>query len=165
MEQLILFAIIAIVTSLFGKSKNKEQKQMPSFDKDAKKQSPVFTNTEEQKPQRPTMNTQTFEDFARKFLGDIQDEQPKKPIHEERGQPVEIELVEQTPSYVAPPLIPTDSKNRKTDRPGLGRMATGKKEVHVASTNQTFELPNSNQALMQAVVMAEVLGPPKAKRK
>lgn len=165
MEQLIIFVIIAIVSSLFGKSKNKEQQQMPSFDKDAKRQSPVVTKTEERKPQRPRVNTQSFEDFARGFLGDIQEKQPGKNIHEERVQPVEIEVVEQMPSYVAPPHIPTDSHNRKTDRPSLGRMATGKKEGHVASTNQTFELPTSKQALMQAVVMAEVLGPPKAKRK
>ncbi|MFJ7735338.1 hypothetical protein ACIQ2D_03250 [Lysinibacillus sp. NPDC097287] len=165
MEQLIIFIIIAIVSSLFGKSKNKEQKQMPSFDKDAKQQPPVVTNTEERKPQRPTINTQSFEDFARGFLGDIQEKQPGKHIREERMQPVEIEVAEQTPSYVAPPLIPTDSHNRKTDRPSFGRMASGKKEVNVTSTNQTFELPTSKQALMQAVVMAEVLGPPKAKRK
>lgn len=165
MEQLIMVVIIAIVSSLFGKLKNKEQQQMPSFDKDAKQQPPVVTNTEERKPQRPTMNTQSFEDFARGFLGDMQEKQPGKQIHKERMQPVEIEIVEQTPSYVAPPLIPSDSHNRKTDRPSLGRMASGKKEVHVASTNQTFELPTSKQALMQAFVMAEVLGPPKAKRK
>ena len=165
MEQLILFAIIAIVTSLFGKAKNKDQQQMPTFDKDAKQQPPVATRTEEQKPQRPTMNTQSFEDFARKFLGDTQDERSGKHIHEERVQPVDIEVVEQTRSYVAPPLTPIDAHNLKTDRPSFGRMATGKKEVHVASANQTFELPTSKQSLMQAVVMAEVLGPPKAKRK
>ena len=53
MEQLIIFVIIAIVSSLFGKSKNKEQKQMPSFGKDAKPQSPVVMHTEEPKPHRP----------------------------------------------------------------------------------------------------------------
>lgn len=165
MEQLILFAIIAIVTSLFGKSKNKEQKQMPTFDKDAKPQPPVFTNTEEQKHQRPTINTQSFEDFARKFLGDIQDEQPQKDIPKKYVQPVEIEVAEQTPSYVAPPFKPTDTHQRKIERPSIGRMATGKKEVQETSAHQTFALPTSKKALMQAVVMAEVLGPPKAKRK
>lgn len=163
MEQLIFFIIIAIVGSLFNKSKNKEQKQMPSFDKEARPQSPVFTNTEEQRPQRPTMNTQTFEDFARKYYS--QDEQPEKYIRKERVQPVKMEVVEQTPSHIAQPLIPNDSDNRKTERLSLGRMTAGQKEVHVASANQTFELPTSKQALMQAVVMAEVLGPPKAKRK
>ncbi|MFJ7949956.1 hypothetical protein ACIQZG_00340 [Lysinibacillus sp. NPDC096418] len=165
MEQLIIFVIIAIVSSLFGKSKNKEQQQMPSFDKDAKQQPPTVTNTEERKPQRPMMNTQSFEDFARKFLGDTQDEQPQKHVREKRMQPVEIEEVEQMPSYVAPPLVPTDGQSKRSDRSNLGRMTAGKKDVRVASTNQTFELPTSKQALMQAVIMAEVLGPPKAKRK
>ena len=148
MEQLILFAIIAIVSSLFGKSKNKEQQQMPPFDKDAKPQSPVFTNTEEQKTQRPTMTTQSFEDFARKFLGDMPDEQLQKDIRS-----VEQDDEKQTPSYVAPPLKQADAHPRKTERPSYGRLAAGKKEVQVTSTNKTFELPTSKQ------------GPPKAKRK
>lgn len=152
MEQLILIAIIAIVSSLFGKSKNKEQQQMPPFDKNAKPQPPLFTNTEEQKTQRPTMKTQSFEDFAREILGGMQDEQPQKDI-----RPVEQDVEKQTPSYVAPPL--------KTERQSYGRLVAEKKDVQVTSINKTFELPTSKQALMQAVVMAEVLGPPKAKRK
>lgn len=43
MEQLILFAIIAIVSSIFGKSKNKKpQKQMPPFNKDTVAEPPVM---------------------------------------------------------------------------------------------------------------------------
>ncbi|KOS67990.1 hypothetical protein AEA09_05075 [Lysinibacillus contaminans] len=162
MEQLILFAIIAIVTSLFGKAKNKDQKQMPSFDKDAKQQPPVVMNAEEPKTNRPTMKTQSFEDFARTFLGDVQDETD---VRKKRVKPIPVEVVEQTPSYVAPPLIPTEVPGRKMQRSSIGRMAAGKKEVRVTSTNKTFKLPTSKQSLMQAIVMAEVLGPPKAKRK
>lgn len=165
MEQIIIFIIIAIVSSLFSKSKNKEPKQMPPFNKDAKPQSPVFTNTEEQKMERPTVNTQSFEDFARKFLGNVQDEQPEKNLRKEDRQPAAIEVIEHTPRNVAPSLIPTDVPERNKERKSYGRMRAEKKEVHVTSSNQTFALPTSKQALMQAVVMAEVLGPPKAKRK
>lgn len=165
MEQLIIFAIIAIVSSLFSKSKNKDRQQMPPFNKDAKPQSPVLMDTEEQKTERPAMNTHSFEDFARKFLGDVQDEQPEKNLSKEYMQPAEIEVVEQTSSDVAPPPIRTDVPHRNKERQSYGRIGAGKKEVRVTSSNQTFALPTSNRALMQAVVMAEVLGPPKAKRK
>ncbi|MGE7090857.1 hypothetical protein ACQKII_05225 [Lysinibacillus sp. NPDC048646] len=168
MEQLIIFAIIAIVSSLFGKSKNnkqQQQKQMPPFNKDEQPQSPVIMETEEVKPQRPTrptIKTQSFEDFAREFLGDRKAEKPRV---EARVKPVEEKVTEQIPSYMAPPLIPTEPSSRTTNRPSLGRLAAGKKEVNVATTNKGFQLPNSKKALMQAVVMAEVLGSPKAKRK
>lgn len=162
MEQLIIFVIIAIVSSLFGKSKNKEQQQMPSFGKDDKPQPPVVMHTEESKPTRPTVNTQSFEDFARGFLGDMQG---KADIREERVKPKTVEVVEQAPSYVAPPLIPTEAPSRATGRPSMGRMTASKKEARVMSANKAFELPTSKQALVQAVVMAEILGPPKAKRK
>ncbi|QDP99342.1 hypothetical protein FOH38_01545 [Lysinibacillus fusiformis] len=170
MEQLIIFAIIAIVSSLFGKSKNnkQQQKQMPPFNKDEQPQSPVIMETEEVKPQRPTrptIKTQSFEDFAREFLGDRKAEKPKVEARESRVKPVEEKVTEQMPSYMAPPLIPTEPSSRSTNRPSIGRLASGKKEVNVATTNKGFQLPNSKKAFMQAVVMAEVLGPPKAKRK
>lgn len=138
---------------------------MPPFNKDAKPQEPVLTNTEEQKAERPTMPTQSFEDFARKILGDLQGEQPEKNVRKEAVQPAEIEGSEPTPKYVSPPLIPADVPLRTTERQSYGRLRAEKKEVPVTSSNQTFALPTSKQALMQAVVMAEVLGPPKAKRK
>lgn len=43
---------------------------MPPFNKDEQPQSPVIMETEEVKPQRPTrptIKTQSFEDFAREF--------------------------------------------------------------------------------------------------
>ena len=66
------------------------------------------------------MKTQSFEDFARNFLGEVKDEAD---IREERVKPIAEEVVEQTPSYVAPPLIPTEAPSRATGRPSMGRMA------------------------------------------
>ena len=166
MEQLIIFAIIAIVSSLFRKSKNnKEQKQMPPFNKDEQPQPPVIMKSEETKPQRPTMKRQSFEDFAREFLGNTEAERPKVEAREVHVKPAEEKVREQMPSYVAPPLIPTEPSSRTSNRSSIGRLAAGKKEVHVAGTEKNFQLPTSKKAFMQAVVMAEVLGPPKAKRK
>ncbi|MEK5332201.1 hypothetical protein [Lysinibacillus sp. FSL W8-0992] len=166
MEQLIIIAIIAIVSSLFGKSKNKkEQKPMPPFNKTAPSQPSTQMEVDEPKHRRPTAKKQSFEDFARGFIGELKAEFTTEDDTVKRLEPVREKVKEHVPSYVAPPLIPTEQSSRKTDRPSLGRMAAGKKDISVATTNNGFQLPNSQKALVQAVVMAEILGPPKAKRK
>ncbi|UPW81996.1 hypothetical protein [Lysinibacillus sp. Ag94] len=160
MEQLIIFVIIAIVSSIFGKAKKKEQTTpMPPFNKDSHVEPPVKT---EMTSDRPASKPQSFEDFAREFLGERKNEQPKveepKKIVEETGN-------KDIPSYAAPPLIPTDKVSRTSNRESIGRLAAGKKAAGVAESQSAFQLPTSKKSLMQAVVMAEVLGPPKAKRK
>ncbi|KOS61950.1 hypothetical protein FJQ98_19255 [Lysinibacillus agricola] len=163
MEQLIIIAIIAIVSSIFGKSKNKkEQKTMPPFNKGSHVEPPVIHKAEEIPQQRPTAKPQSFEDFAREFLGEWNNEQPKV---EESKKIVEETVKEEVPSYAAPPLIPTETVSRTTKRESIGRLAAEKKDVEVAESHSAFQLPTSKKSLMQAIVMAEVLGPPKAKRK
>ncbi|MDM5351789.1 hypothetical protein [Lysinibacillus sphaericus] len=159
MEQLIIFAIIAIVSSIFGKSKNKKsQKSMPPFNnKDTRVESPVLEETP-QHHQKP----QSFEDFAREFIGDWIPENEKV---QETKKLVEEQVTKEVPSYVAPPVIPADVPKRSFIREQKGRLAAGKEEVKVTGTHSPFQVPQSKNALMQAVVMAEILGPPKAKRK
>jgi len=161
MEQLIIIAIIGIVTSLFGKLKNNnnEQKPMPPFNKSV--QPSAQMEVDEPTQHRPTAKKQSFEDFAREFLGDMTTTE----VQEKRVVPVQPQVQEHIPSYVAPPLIPTEPSSRKTDRPSLGRLAAGKNDRPAAVSSNGFQVPNSKKALMQAVVMAEILGPPKAKRK
>ncbi|MBG9477460.1 hypothetical protein [Lysinibacillus sphaericus] len=160
MEQLIIFVIIAIVSSIFGKSKKKEQKPMPPFNKDSQVEPPVIKRAEvtQQQQSKP----QSFEDFARGFLGEWENEQPP---FEEPKKNVEKTVIEKTPSYVAPSLVPTEKVGRTSNRESIGRLAAGKKVAEVTESQSAFQLPKSKKSFMQAVVMAEVLGPPKAKRK
>lgn len=160
MEQLIIFVIIAIVSSIFGKAKKKEQTPMPPFNKDSHVDPPV--KAEMTPEQRPASKSQSFEDFAREFLGEWKNEQSKV---EEPKKIVEETVNKDVPSYVAPPLIPIDKVSRTSNRESIGRLAAGKKAAGVAESQSAFPLPKSRKSLMQAVVMAEVLGPPKAKRK
>ncbi|MGE7998758.1 hypothetical protein ACQKOF_08780 [Lysinibacillus sp. NPDC093190] len=162
MEQLIILAIIAIVSSIFGKSKKKEQKPMPPFNKDSQVEPPVNEKAEMTPQQRPTSKPQSFEDFAREFIGEWKNERPKV---EEPKKIVEDTVNKEVQSYVAPPLVPTEKVSRTTNRESIGRLAAGKKVVGVAESQSAFQVPRSKKSLMQAVVMAEVLGPPKAKRK
>ncbi|KGR87734.1 hypothetical protein [Lysinibacillus boronitolerans] len=159
MEQLIIFAIIAIVSSIFGKSKNKKpQKQMmPPFNKDTAVEPPVT----EKEPHR-SGKAQSFEDFAREFIGDWIPENEKV---EEPKKFVEEQVKKEIPSYVAPAVIPTDIPSRSSNRESRGRLAAGKKEVQSVGAHSTLQLPQSKNDLVQAIVMAEILGPPKSKRK
>lgn len=158
MEQLILFAIIAIVSSIFGKSKNKKpQKQMPPFNKDTVAEPPVM----EKAPHR-TGKAQSFEDFAREFIGDWIPENGKV---EEPKKFVEEQVKKEMPSYIAPTVTPADVPRRTSNRESRGRLAAGKKEVQSVGTHSTIQLPQSKNDLVQAIVMAEILGPPKSKRK
>jgi len=162
MEQLIIFVIIAIVSSIFGKAKKKEQKPMPPFNKDSHVDPPIIEKAEMSSEQRPASKSQSFEDFAREFLGEWKNEQSKV---EEPKKFVEETVSKEVPNYAAPPLIPTEKVSRTTNRESIGRLAAEKKVVGVAESQSAFQLPKSKKSLMQAIVMAEVLGPPKAKRK
>ncbi len=163
MEQLIILAIIAIVSSIFGKSKNKkEHKQMPPFNKDSQVEPTVIEKAEKALQQSRTAKPQSFEDFAREFLGEWKNEQPKV---EQPKKIVEEKVNDEVPSYVAPPLIPSETVSRTSNRESIDRLAAVKKEGDEAKSHSAFQLPRSKKSLMQAVVMAEVLGPPKAKRK
>lgn len=163
MEQLIIFAIIAIVSSIFGKSKTKkEHKQMPPFNKDSHVDPTTLEEAEAFPSQRPVVKPQNFEDFAREFLGEWKNNGSKveqmKNVVEEKGN-------EEVPSYVAPPIAPTETVSRSSNRQSHGRLEAGKNYKAGTRSHSAFQLPNSKKSLMQAVVMAEVLGPPKAKRK
>jgi len=163
MEQLIIFAIIAIVSSIFGKSKTKkEHKQMPPFNKDSHVDPTTLAKAEEVPSQRPVVKPQNFEDFAREFLGEWKNNESKA---ERTKNIVEEKDKEEVPSYVAPPIVPSESVSRSSNRQSNGRLEAGKNNKAGAHSQSAFQLPNSKNSLMQAVVMAEVLGPPKAKRK
>lgn len=159
MEQLILFAIIAIVSSIFGKSKNKKpQKQMPPFNKDTVVEPPVMEKTSHR-----TGKTQSFEDFAREF---IEDWIPENQKVEEPKKFLEEQVKKEVPTYVAPPVLQADVPSRSSNRESRGRLAAGKKEIQTAAgISSAFQLPQSKNDLVQAIVMAEIVGPPKAKRK
>ncbi|KOY80944.1 hypothetical protein I6G82_04580 [Lysinibacillus macroides] len=156
MEQLIIFAIIAIVSSIFGKAKNKKPEKQTAPQKNTYAEPPASEKTLHR-----TEKTQSFEDFAREFIGDWI---PSTESVEESKEIVEEQEKKAVPSYVAPPVVPPEVPSRSTQRDSIGRLAAGKKEA-ARTAHSTFQIPRSKNALMQAVVMAEVLGPPKAKRK
>jgi hypothetical protein len=155
MSSIIIFIIIAILGSLFSGDKKKPNKkptkQMPSFGQQ--------TNPENSKPapkpNRPAVKS--LEDFANEIFGQLneQAEQPKprKPVSQ--SVPVQQPVTETArPAFAG-------NDNRRSERPALAERPL---TVKLKKEEQSF-VPKTKQQLVQGIVMAEVLGKPKALRK
>ena len=149
MEGLIMMIIIAVVSSLFSKGKQKEQptKQMPPF---SNQEVPREWKPVEQKQERPKVKT--LEDFANEVFGQLNEKvEPKKQVvrevKEEPVQPVVKEVVKQERTFTRPELGAT--------RP----------IIQQAKRKSFNVVPQTQQQLMQAIVMSEILAPPKAKQR
>ena len=149
MEGLIMMIIIAVVSSLFSKGKQKEQptKQMPPF---SNQEVPREWSPVEPKQERPKVKT--LEDFANEVFGQLNEKvEPKKQVvrevKEEPVRPVVQEFVR---------------KERTSTRPELGATRPIVQQAKKSSFNV---VPQTQQQLMQAIVTSEILGPPKAKQR
>ena len=144
-----MMIIIAVVSSLFSKGKQKEQptKQMPPF---SNQEVPREWSPVEPKQERPKVKT--LEDFANEVFGQLNEKvEPKKQVvrevKEEPVQPVVREFVK---------------KERTSTRPELGASRPILQQAKKTSFNV---VPQTQQQLMQAIVMSEILAPPKAKQR
>lgn len=156
MEGLIIMLVMIAISSLFNKAKNKEQpkKQQP-------KQMPPFSSQPAPRTQttRPNTRTQnrpkTLEDFASEVFGQLNEK--AKPLVQRVEEPIEIELPQEVPVQVKERQTMAQSTRTLTERPLVVKLKQQSEGLQV--------VPRNNKELMQAIVMAEVLGPPKARRK
>ena len=144
-----MMIIIAVVSSLFSKGKQKEQptKQMPPF---SNQEVPREWSPVEPQQQRPKVKS--LEDFANEVFGQLNEKvEPKKQVvrevKEEPVRPVVQEFVR---------------KERTSTRPELGATRPIVQQAKKSSFNV---VPQTQQQLMQAIVTSEILGPPKAKQR
>lgn len=149
MEGLIVAIIIGVISSLFSKDKKKEHptKQMPPFSNQEipQKWSPV-----EPKQERPKVKT--LEDFANEVFGQLNEKvEPKKQV---------VREVKEEP--VRPIMKEVVKKERTSTRPELGATRSLVQQAKRESLNV---VPQTQQQLMQAIVMSEILGLPKAKQR
>ena len=149
---LIILAISAIINNA-SKNKKQNDKQMPPFNSKPV-QKPVHTPAQstERQPAR------TLEDFANEIFGQLNEKaKPTPPVVEQPLQappPVQAQVQERvvTPSVARPKM-----RTEMSERP----LVTKLKEQ-----NDSFTVvPKNKKAIMQAVVMSEILGPPKAKQR
>ena len=144
-----MMIIIAVVSSLFSKGKQKEQptKQMPPF---SNQEVPREWSPVEPKQERPKVKT--LEDFANEVFGQLNEKvEPKKQV---------VREVEIPP--VRPVVKEVVKKERTSTRPELG---ASRPIVQKAKKSSFNVVPQTQQQLMQAIVTSEILGPPKAKQR
>lgn len=156
MESLIIFIVVAIISSIFGKSKNgqKQHEQMPPFNPSAE-QTSLEPKRTRSKQARPTI--QSFEDFAKEILSEV-----KEKIEQPKSKQVSTEVVEVQQQMPAPRET---MKSRLEERKNVG----DRKDIEINERTREIDVVSSiakptHKALIQAIVMAEVLGPPKAKQ-
>ena len=147
---LIILAISAIINNA-SKNKKQNDKQMPPFNSKPV-QKPVHTPAQstERKPAR------TLEDFANEIFGQLNEKAiPAPPVVE---QPLQAPPPVQVQERVVPPSVARPKmRTEMSERPLVKKLK---------EQNDSFTVvPKNKKALMQAVVMAEILGPPKAKQR
>ena len=150
MEGLILPLIIIILTSLFGRKKQ-EEKPAP------KPAQPNIQGAPQQKPvaQNPF---KSLGDLAKEFQQEQQTKMERKPL----SVPKEIRVD-------APPVIEKVGREIGRDQ-GVPR-STGRLSVHQVSQRNAAKnsvvqniMPDTKEELMRAIVLSEILAPPKSKR-
>lgn len=157
MEGLIIFIVVAVISSILGKNKDakKQSEQMPTFNPNAKQASAEPQRTRSKK-ERPTI--QSFEELAKEFLHEVKDslEQSKPEV-----KPVVTEASEVQRMSTPRESMESRLENRKNAE---GRVNHETKRPTKGNDFITPVIKSSPKALVQAVVMAEMLGPPKAKQ-
>lgn len=160
MEGLIIVIVISIISALFGKNSKKEQpeKQMPSF---GQQKNPEKSNPG-QNHQKPV--AKSLEDFANEIFGQLNEKKEQVKPKVERKRPV----MQKPKAVVIQPeaevqRVNTSIESNRSNRPPLAERPVS---VKVKALEKTANfVPKSRQDLIQGIVMAEILGPPKAKRK
>ncbi|WP_274309563.1 hypothetical protein [Solibacillus daqui] len=156
MEALIIAIVIGIISSLF---KDKNQKQQPN--KKPTKQMPPFSSQPAPRKQdtRPDTKQQnrpkTLEDFANEVFGQLNEK--TKPVVKKVEPALEVVLPQEVVPKVNERPKMAESTRTLKERPIVEKLKEQSEGLQV--------VPKNNKELMQAIVMAEVLGPPKARRK
>lgn len=158
METLIIFIIIAIFSSIFGKDKKQSNKQKPT-----KYQMPSFgqqTIPEKTEPVK-TPEVKSLEDFAKEIFGQLDEKLEEPKVKVEKTQQLVTDFDEAR----------TSDNHEREKRPSLERHSSRPSLVErpivkkLEKQEESIFAINSRKDLVHGLVMAEILGPPKAKRK
>ncbi len=175
MEGLIIFIIMGIIGSLLSKNKQKAEKPMPPFNN--KPNTTSFDQYPEPKvePKQTRTTVKTLEDFAKEVFEQLNEKstQPKEVFRE----PQYKDVVKVEPKVEPVPTKPiklesTVPKNsNSSNRPSLDENRSSKKSNKPIMKDAIKQneigsyVPNTKQALIQAIVASEIIGPPKAKQR
>lgn len=176
MEGIILMIIFAVLGSLFSnKNKNKNDKQMPPFN-NKPNPSPMefddFNDKRFEEKKKPIPTAMSLEDFARDIFDQLNHKNEPQKTNGRPTQTFEQPKVQQVQSDSRDLVSP--STNLRESRPTLDvtRSVRGKeseiskiKKDPIKQTEIGSFVPKTRQALVQAIITSEIIGPPKAKQR
>ncbi|MEG0438787.1 MAG: hypothetical protein RR587_06070 [Solibacillus sp.] len=162
MEGIIIMIVMFVLSSLFTKGKAEDKKKQT-------KPMPPFSNQsaprprEEVRPSRvETRQPKSLEDFANEIFGQLNDKRKPEPKPIEIPAKIEVELPK-----VSPAREFIERKSKPLEEPKKARGLQERPIVQMIKQQESNRLkvvPSNQKELMQAIVMTEILGPPKAKR-
>lgn len=163
MEGIIIMVIMFALSSMFAKGKaedkKKQTKPMPPFSNQSAPQP-----REEVRPSRvETRQPKSLEDFANEIFGQLNDKRnpESKPIETPAKIEVALPKVEPVREFIERKSEPVEELKRARglqDRPIVQMMKQ-------QESDRLKVVPSTQKELMQAIVMTEILGPPKAKQR
>ncbi|ATP39464.1 hypothetical protein CSE16_05045 [Solibacillus sp. R5-41] len=163
MEGIIIMIVMFVLSSLFTKGKAEDKKKQT-------KPMPPFSNQsaprprEEVRPRRvETKQPKSLEDFANEVFGQLNDKRKPelKPI--EKPAKIEVELPKTRP---AREIVERNSESKEVPKSNRGMQERPIIQmIKQQEANQLKIVPSNQKELMQAIIMTEILGPPKAKQR
>lgn len=163
MESIIFLIIAGIISAMFNKEKKNPKdkqptKQMPSFGQQTvpEKSNPV--------PEKRKPVAKSLEDFANEIFGQLNEKVEQKTNSTTTSVPTESVPVgnNDVANDVRSNRIKFPNLEvRRSERPPLAERPLTQK----LKQQEVKFAPTTKQQLVQGIIMAEVLGPPKAKRK
>ena len=148
LEGIIMMVVLFIISSLFsGNKKAKEQKGMPPFNN---KKEPTF-----EKRQQPK-KVKTLEDFASEIFQQLNEK--ANPTAQPEVKIEKTEVIEQKDK-----TRPTFDVNRSKKQ--TAKVQETKVNDPIKSKEIGSFIPTDRDALVQAIITSEIIGPPKAKQR
>lgn len=162
MEGILLMVAIFLISSFLNRAKKtKHQKPMPPFNN---KPNPQMFDLPKQEPRKST--TKSLEDFASEIFQKLNENvssqtfEKAKEKFEEKKTHTAVHEVEKNPiNQNSRPSLDVNRSIRTTTRELTSNGST------VNQNEIGSFVPTSREALMQAIIASEILGPPKSKQR
>lgn len=146
MESLILFIIIALVSSFFSSSKKRHDQSTPPIQKKHR--------------QRPKIEIKTLDEFAKEVMKQLTEEKEEN----QKNEPVMVDMKPQEPSPIQQQVQPVPNKIELKERSNQTPVKMKETTSH-PRVNHKLPFLSSKEALRNAIITQEILGPPKSKKR
>jgi hypothetical protein len=164
MEGIIIMVVLFIISSIFNASKKKDPKPMPPFNN-----KPTTQRFDSPKQDEKRKAPRSLEDFANEVFQQLNDHSQTKP----QSRPFESHptvLNEQEIKANEVKTKPVEQKTRAVfdESRSTSRSSAITKPIISDKINENeigSFVPTTRNALVQAIVSSEIIGPPKAKQR